>query len=64
MAKTKTQQDQGFVERAAAVGPELAKYAEQHDREGTFVEEALNALRDAGLMALGVPKELLARLNA
>jgi alkylation response protein AidB-like acyl-CoA dehydrogenase len=58
MAKTKTQQDQGFVERAAAVGPELAKHAEQHDREGTFVEEALSTLRDAGLMALGVPKEL------
>jgi alkylation response protein AidB-like acyl-CoA dehydrogenase len=58
MAKTKTAQDQGFVERAAAVGPELAKHAEQHDREGTFVEEALSTLRDAGLMALGVPKEL------
>ena len=46
------------MERAAAVGPELAKHAEQHDREGTFVEEALAALRDAGLMALGVPKDL------
>ncbi len=58
MAKTKTQQDLDFVERAAAVGPELAKHAEQHDREGTFVEEALDCLRESGLMALGVPKEL------
>jgi alkylation response protein AidB-like acyl-CoA dehydrogenase len=58
MAKTKTSQDLGFVERAAEVGPELAKHAERHDREGTFVEEALATLRDSGLMALGVPKEL------
>ncbi len=58
MANTKTHQDLDFVERAAAVGPELAKYAEQHDRDGTFVEEALGCLRESGLMALGVPSEL------
>ena len=53
MAKTKTQHGSRFRGAGGGRGPELAKHAEQHDREGTFVEEALSTLRDAGLMAAG-----------
>jgi alkylation response protein AidB-like acyl-CoA dehydrogenase len=50
--------EQELVDRAAAVGPALAAAAAKHDVEGTFVEEGLQALRDAGLIALAVPTEL------
>lgn len=50
--------EQDLVDRAAAVGPELARTAAEHDIGGTFVEEGLQALRDAGLLALAVPSEL------
>jgi alkylation response protein AidB-like acyl-CoA dehydrogenase len=50
--------DQELIDRAAAVGPELAAAAATHDIEGTFVEEGLKALREAGLLALAVPTEL------
>lgn len=44
--------------RAAAIGPELAAHAARHDADGTFVSEAYDALRDAGLLAAAVPVEL------
>ncbi len=47
-----------FADTAASVGAEIAAYAEIHDRDGTFVGEGLRALRDAGLLAVGVPAEL------
>jgi len=47
-----------LVDRAAAVGPDLAAAAAKHDVDGTFVEEGLQALREAGLLALAVPTEL------
>jgi alkylation response protein AidB-like acyl-CoA dehydrogenase len=47
-----------LVARAAAIGEEIAAHAGRHDVEGTFVEEALRAVRDAGLLAAGVPTEL------
>ena len=47
-----------FVEAAASIGPELAASSARHDRDGTFVQEGLDALRDAGLLAIGVPAEL------
>jgi alkylation response protein AidB-like acyl-CoA dehydrogenase len=50
--------EQELIERAAAVGVEIAGFAARHDREGSFVEEGLDCLRDAGLLALGVPAEL------
>jgi alkylation response protein AidB-like acyl-CoA dehydrogenase len=49
---------QELVERAAAVGAEIAASAARHDAEGTFVEESLHAIRAAGLLALAVPSEL------
>jgi alkylation response protein AidB-like acyl-CoA dehydrogenase len=47
-----------FVAAAAAVGATIAPHAARHDRDGTFVEEGLAALGDAGLLAAGVPVEL------
>jgi alkylation response protein AidB-like acyl-CoA dehydrogenase len=47
-----------LVAAAAAVGPVLEAHAEQHDRDGTFVTEGFEAVRDAGLLAIGVPAEL------
>ncbi len=47
-----------LIEWAASFGPLLAEHAERHDREGTFVEESHNALREAGFLAIGVPTEL------
>lgn len=50
--------DQDLVRRAQAVGAVIARHAARHDTEGTFVEEGLRCLREAGLLALGVPTEL------
>jgi alkylation response protein AidB-like acyl-CoA dehydrogenase len=40
------------------VGPTLAEHAEKHDREGTWVSESFDALREAGLLSIAVPAEL------
>jgi alkylation response protein AidB-like acyl-CoA dehydrogenase len=45
-------------ERANGIGQTLAAHAARHDRDGTFVTEAYEALRDAGLLRAGVPREL------
>jgi alkylation response protein AidB-like acyl-CoA dehydrogenase len=50
--------DADLIERAAAVGGQIAGDASRHDVEGTFVEEGLQCLREAGLLALAVPAEL------
>jgi alkylation response protein AidB-like acyl-CoA dehydrogenase len=47
-----------LLDRAATVAPVLAQHASRHDVDGTFVSESLDALRDAGLLAAGVPTEL------
>jgi alkylation response protein AidB-like acyl-CoA dehydrogenase len=47
-----------LLDRAATVAPVLAEHAGRHDVEGTFATEALDAIRDAGLLAAGVPVEL------
>lgn len=47
-----------FVASAATVGEHIAQFASVHDREGTFVDEGLDALRRSGLLAAGVPVEL------
>jgi alkylation response protein AidB-like acyl-CoA dehydrogenase len=52
------QTEQELVEWAASFGPLLAEHAERHDREGSFVTESHAALREAGLLAIGVPAEL------
>ena len=45
-------------ERAPEIGPILAANAERHDRDGTFVSEAYDALREVGLLRAAVPVEL------
>jgi alkylation response protein AidB-like acyl-CoA dehydrogenase len=47
-----------LVAFAASFGGALEADAERHDRDGTFVEGSYRALRDAGLLAIGVPEEL------
>jgi alkylation response protein AidB-like acyl-CoA dehydrogenase len=53
-----TNTDQELLARAGAAGAEIATHAARHDAEGTFVEEGLHQLRQAGLLALAVPTEL------
>jgi alkylation response protein AidB-like acyl-CoA dehydrogenase len=47
-----------LLDRAEAVAPVLAEHAGRHDVDGTFASEPLDAIRDAGLLAAGVPVEL------
>ena len=47
-----------LTDRANEIGPILAENAARHDREGTFVTEAYDSLRDVGLLRAGVPVEL------
>ena len=47
-----------LVARAAAVGAEIGLHAADHDRFGTFVDEGFLALRESGLLAAAVPREL------
>ena len=47
-----------FLERVTGLGPDIAIHAERHDRDGTFVTEAVDLLRDAGVLAMAVPAEL------
>jgi alkylation response protein AidB-like acyl-CoA dehydrogenase len=47
-----------LVARAAAAGPVLAEHAERHDRDGTWVHESFEHLRDEGLLSIAVPREL------
>ena len=58
MATTTLLTDADLIERAATVGRQIAPDASRHDVEGTFVEEGLRCLREAGLLALAVPTEL------
>lgn len=44
--------------RAAELGPRIAAHAARHDLEGTFVSEAYDELRSAGLLRAAVPVEL------
>jgi acyl-CoA dehydrogenase len=39
------------------VGPAIASYAAEHDRDGTFVTEAYAALKSAGFFSAAVPQE-------
>jgi alkylation response protein AidB-like acyl-CoA dehydrogenase len=43
---------------AHEMGPELALHAARHDRDGTFVQEAFDVLRERGYLASPVPTEL------
>ncbi len=47
-----------LLDAVRRIGPVLQEHADRHDRDGTFVTESYDALRDAGLLAIGVPIEL------
>ena len=50
--------NRSLIERANEIGPTLADNAARHDREGSFVSEAYDALREVGLLRAAVPVEL------
>lgn len=52
------QREAAFVARAAACAPVLERHAARHDEEGSWVGESFEQVRDAGLLAIGVPEEL------
>ncbi len=47
-----------LVAWAAELGGRISEHAAGHDREGTFVSEAYDILRESGYLALAVPEEL------
>lgn len=47
-----------LLAHVAAIGPEIASRAAEHDREGSFVADSVELVRDAGLLAAAVPVEL------
>jgi acyl-CoA dehydrogenase len=53
-----TQKEADLVARAAEIGQVAGRHAARHDRDGTFVTEAYEAMKEAGWFALAVPEEL------
>ena len=56
--ETNTPRAEELVALAASFAPVLREHAAAHDRDGTWVAEPYEALRQAGLLTLGVPSEL------
>jgi alkylation response protein AidB-like acyl-CoA dehydrogenase len=56
--ETKSDARRDMVALAREIGQGIGGHAARHDAEGSFVEEAYEALRAAGALALGVPTEL------
>ena len=50
--------DSRWIATARDLVPRLAATAEQHDRDGTFVHDGFDLLREHGLLSLLVPAEL------
>jgi alkylation response protein AidB-like acyl-CoA dehydrogenase len=50
--------DAALRDWAAGFGPVLAANADRHDRDGTWVQDSYDHLRDNGVLALAVPAEL------
>ena len=47
-----------LVRRAAECGPVLAANAARHDREGSWVQDSFEYVREQGILSIGVPVEL------
>lgn len=47
-----------WTDVARALVPELAARADAHDRDGTFVQEGIDLVRERGLLSMLVPAEL------
>lgn len=58
MTTVAASQQHDFTRRATVVGEQIHRHAARHDRDGTFVEEGIELLRDEGLLAMAVPTEL------
>ncbi len=58
MTLDQTDRDAALQEWASGFGPVLAENAERHDRDGTWVQESYDHLRENGVLALAVPAEL------
>ena len=58
MTATADEFEAELIARATAAGPVLAEHAERHDRDGTWVQESFEHLRDEGLLSIAVPREL------
>ena len=56
--ETTTSRAEELVAWAAGFGPTLREHADRHDRDGTWVAEPFEALRQGGLLTLAVPAEL------
>jgi alkylation response protein AidB-like acyl-CoA dehydrogenase len=56
--ETTTSRAEVLVAWAAGFGPALREHRERHDRDGTWVAESFEALREAGMLSLPVPAEL------
>ncbi|WP_036517653.1 acyl-CoA dehydrogenase family protein [Nocardioides sp. J54] len=50
--------DLTILDRAREIGPRIAAHAARHDAEGSFVTEAYDELRAAGILRAAVPTEL------
>ena len=55
---TRSDDESAFVPWAAELGAQIAQYAAEHDRDGTFVNEAFELFKSSGYLALAVPTEL------
>lgn len=55
---TGTDEGSHWIALARDLAPRLAENAERHDREGTFVDDGFELLREHRLMSLLVPSEL------
>lgn len=53
-----TDRERALVQRADACGPTLAARAAEYDRDRRWAAESFDCVRDAGLLAIGVPEEL------
>ena len=57
--ETETQdRERSMVAWAAELGSQLSEFSAAHDRDGTFVAEAYDLMRESGYLALAVPEEL------
>ncbi|HEX6659778.1 MAG TPA: acyl-CoA dehydrogenase family protein, partial [Ilumatobacter sp.] len=56
--ETNTDREALLVARAAACGPVLAEHAARHDKDGTWVAESFQHVKESGLLTIAVPTEL------